>query len=550
MLILGLTGGHDANWCLVRDGELLGAFEKERFTRRRHDTGEVASLIPETLTRLGLRAADIDLVATSEPVWRGTDPGIRRLSGRTYRSPDTWEHHTVEIFDRVLPCLSVPHHLAHASYARYTAPFPADAATAVITWDGGGDFYTEDAYTSTSISRWDGGRLDWLERVPNADFGSLWFTYSQAVFGDPQTAGKLMGLAGYGAGKLDAAIAERFSVRRRERFDGTLTIKNCWPDFEDPPLVEAGMTWESDQAREIAAGVQNLTNAAGLAVAETARAATGSPFLALAGGVALNGYLNNAIRRSGTFESVWVPPAVDDGGLSVGCALFAWHHVLGGEFAPDPDTDWARVGMRYDGAETLAAIEHVGLGASGVAHRPVDLDEAVAHATAELLDGRAVAWVHGRAEHGPRALGSRSIISPATSDEHRRTLNAVKFREPFRPVAPVTTAEHASDYFDLPWTSPYMMYIVGCTERAHAEIPAAVHVDGTARAQTVSARDPLARVIAGVRAGGLPPVLINTSFNIGEPIVNSPRQAVETFLRSPLRSMYLNGHLLTRGERR
>src|SRR3954462_2811968 len=166
MIVLGVTGGHDANWCVVRDGVLLGAFEKERFSRKRHDTGEVVSLIPATLARLGLTVADIDLVATSEPVWRNTGSGVRRLSGRTYRSIDTWEHHVVEALGRILPCVSVPHHLAHAAYAAYTG---GSDDTSVITWDGGGDNFTEDAYTSTSVSRWKDGRLEWIERVDNCD---------------------------------------------------------------------------------------------------------------------------------------------------------------------------------------------------------------------------------------------------------------------------------------------------------------------------------------------------------------------------------------------
>jgi carbamoyltransferase len=544
MLVLGITGGHDANWCLVRDGVLLGAFEKERFSRKRHDTGDVVALIPPTLERLGLSTRDIDLIATSEPVWRQTGPGLRRISGRTYRTPSAWEHQLVEVFDRILPCVSVPHHLAHAAYARYTGT--ADE-TAVITWDGGGDFYTEDAYTSTSISLWRGGRLEWLERVPNADFGSLWFTYSQAVFGDPQQAGKLMGLAAYGSGALDDAVAERFAVRRRETFDNMFAIKNCWPDFEDPPFVDQELTWESQRAKDLAAAVQHLTVRAGLSVAKAARKVTGATHLALAGGVALNGYLNTEIRRSGLFRSVWVPPAVDDGGLSVGCALFAWHHVLGGAFQPDPAFDWAKVGMWYDSDAVTTALSEV----DGIDHRPVELTEAIAHAAGEIAADRPLAWVCGRAEHGPRALGSRSIISPASSDEHRQVLNEkIKFREPFRPVAPFTSDRHVNDYFELDGTSPYMMHIVPCTDRAKREIPAAVHVDGTARVQTLPDTDPLASLVDAVAALGHPPVLINTSFNIREPIVNSPREAVSTFLRSPLRSMYLYGHLVTRADGR
>lgn len=539
MIVLGITGGHDANWCVVRDGRVLGAFEKERFSRVRHAPGRVMEYIPQTLARLGLSIRDIDLIATSEPVHRDTEPGIRRISGRTYRFINEWEHQVVEVLGRMLPCVSVPHHLAHAAYARYTS---GETETAVITWDGGGDYYTEDAHTSTSVSVWKGNRLEWIERVPNSDFGSLWFTFAKAVFADPQTAGKLMGLAAYGSDRLDSTIAERYGVPQDEIFLGATTVKDCWPDYEHPPFASDGLTWRDQQAKDLAHGVQALTTTAGVSLARTVRALTGSPALALAGGVALNGYLNDAIRKSREFDRLWIPPAVDDGGLSAGCALFVSHHVLGGDHAPDPDFDWARLGMWYDEAEVRGALE----AADGIEFTKVNLTEAVDHAAQEMAQGRPMAWVEGRAEHGPRALGGRSIISPADSDLHRTRLNAeVKFREEFRPVAPFTTGEHVRDYFDID-ESPYMMYIADCTERAAREIPAAVHVDRTSRVQTVGAEAPLGRIVERVGRLGLPPVLINTSFNVSEPIVNSPSQAVSTFHRSPLASMYLDGYLVTR----
>lgn len=539
MIVLGISGGHDANWCVVRDGTLIGAFEKERFSRVRHSSGQVVEYIPETLARLGLSIHDIDLIATSEPVDRNTEPGIRRISGRSYRVISEWEHQLVEVLGRMVPCVSVPHHVAHAAYARYTSGEPE---TAVITWDGGGDKYTVDAYTSTSVSLWKGGRLEWVERVPNSDFGSLWYTFSRAVFRDPQSAGKLMGLAAYGSDRLDGTISDRYGVPQDEIFVGATTVKDCWADYDHPPFAWDGLTWRDQQAKDLAHSVQALTTMAGVSLARTVRKITGAPALALAGGVALNGYLNDAIRKDGQFEKLWIPPAVDDGGLSAGCALFASYHVLGGDYIAKQDFNWARLGMWYDEAEVRKALE----AADGVEFEKVEPTEAIEHAAHEMVQGRPLAWVEGRAEHGPRALGGRSIISPADSDMHRIRLNAeVKFREEFRPVAPFTTREHVRDYFDID-ESPYMMYIVGCTERATREIPAAVHVDRTSRVQTVDADAPLGQIIERTRQLGLPPVLINTSFNISEPIVNSPRQAVATFIRSPLTSMYLDGYLVSR----
>jgi carbamoyltransferase len=540
MIILGITGGHDANWCVVRDGVLLGAFEKERFSRQRHSPGNVLAYLPETLGRLGLSIADVDMVATSEPTLRDTEPGMRILSGQPYRSLNQWEHKVVELLGKILPCVSVPHHLAHASYARYTS----DAEdTAVITWDGGGDRFTEDAFTSTSVSHWQGGKLRWIERVENSDFGSLWFAYSRAIFGDPQQAGKLMGLAAYGSDRLDETVADRFSVPLDDVFAGARTVKDCWPDYEYPPFVPAdGLTWRDDRAQDLAHSIQAVTTSAGLSIARVARAVTGAPALALAGGVALNGYLNTAILADNCFDKVSVSPAVDDGGLSVGCALFVAHHVLGGDFKGSAATDWARLGMWYDQEETHAELEAT----EGIDFTKAAEDEAIEHVAQSAVRGIAVPWVSGRAEHGPRALGSRSIISPANSDSCRTWLNEeVKFREEFRPVAPFTTTEHVRDYFDID-ESPYMMFIVDCTEKAAREVPAAVHVDKTARVQTVDAGSAFGRIIDRVAELGHPPVLINTSYNAREPIVNSPRQALDTFVGSKLSSLYLDGYLVTK----
>jgi carbamoyltransferase len=198
--------------------------------------------------------------------------------------------------------------------------------------------------------------------------------------------------------------------------------------------------------------------------------------------------------------------------------------------------------MWYEGPEITKELA----GTDGVQYQPIEVGEAVVHAAAEVASGRPVAWVMGRAEHGPRALGSRSIISSASADMYRGQLNNIKSRESFRPVAPFTSNPRVSTYFDLNVESPYMMQIVPCTDLAVQEIPAAVHADRTARVQTVRQGEPLAQIIDMVETFGCPPVLINTSFNVKEPIVNSPREAIATFLRSPLRSMVLDGYIVTK----
>jgi len=540
MLLLGVSGGHDANWCVVRDGRLVAAFEKERFTRRRHDGGEVMSLVPETLRRLGLEPDDIDVVATTEPVHLGTDSGLRRIAGERYEAADQWVHQIVELCGLVRPAIAVPHHLCHAAYARYVSGIVDDLA--VLTWDGGGDFYTVDAYATTTVSSWSGQRLAWLERVDNADIGSLWWTYAAAIFGDGNHAGKLMGLAALGSDDLVDAVAETFLRRARGILDPAMLVKSAWPDEFDPPFVDGPIGWEDGRAQDLARAIQVITTRAALSIATAVQRATGARHLAIGGGVALNGYVNDAIARSGLFERVFVPPAANDGGLSVGAALFASHHELDVPWLPTAPQEWAAVGSSYSPDECRAALR-----AAGLEFVPVDPVEAVEAAADVVVAGGVVAWFDGPAEHGPRALGNRSILASAADVATKDRINRdVKFREPFRPLAPVVPLEDAHHYFDLIGDGPWMTQIVPGTERCRAEAPGALHVDGTARVQTVTPVDHLHSLCRAVEARTGTPIILNTSLNVRAPIANSPDDAIEAFQQVPIDLLHLGGNLVWR----
>jgi carbamoyltransferase len=539
--ILGLSGGHDANWCIVRDGVLLGAFEKERFTRQRHDAGEVVSLIGPSLRFLGLSPEDIDIVATSDPVYRGTEPGHRRIYGSDYRRLDNWQWQTAECLGRVLRCISVPHHLAHAAYARYTSRFEN---TAVLTWDGGGDFHNPGAYACTTVSSWRGAKLEWIRRIENADLGSLWSVYSRAIFNDRHAAGKLMGLAALGSDRLVEAVADCFLRRGAGLLDDTVIVEDRWIDLDvdRPPFLDDGRNWELPSVQDLAYAVQAITIQAGLSMARGVQRITGHRYLAIAGGVALNGYLNTAIKRYAGFDDVFIPPAVHDGGIAVGCALFAAHHALDIPYncSLAPTLDF--VGMAY-GPETVARA----ISDSGLQAYRIDREEAEALVVSALATEQIVGWYEGRSEHGPRALGNRSILSSPMDDRIRRRLNRViKFREPFRPLAPTVLAEDAATYFDISFSSPYMMHIVGARPEAARLAPAAVHVDGTSRLQTVSVHCSLGRIAKSFGRQTSVPIIVNTSLNVRAPIVETPRDAIQTFLQVPLSMLYLEGWLLRR----
>ena len=324
MVVLGICGGHDANWCVFKDGKLIGAFEKERFSRIRHDDGYIMDLVDETLAKLGIKPEEVSLIATSEANFRGTDPGLEYIHKNLYDEPDQWTDMQVSFYGRTIPCFAVPHHLCHAAYSYYTSN---KEESAVLTWDGGGAFYTTNAYTSTSISYWKNKKLVWFERVGNSDMGSLWHIYSKVIFQNPFAAGKLMGLAAMGN---DSLIPEfkKYAMRPvRGCLSPTYSIKNCWPD-EDMPLYGTANSWKHNDAANIAYAIQNLTIEAGVGLANKAFEITNSNNLCISGGCALNGYLNTEIIKQTNFKDVVVPPSVHDGGLSIGAVMFTINNIL------------------------------------------------------------------------------------------------------------------------------------------------------------------------------------------------------------------------------
>jgi carbamoyltransferase len=316
-----------------------------------------------------------------------------------------------------------------------------------------------------------------------------------------------------------------------------LTVRDLSHERHATPLHAPGADWSHPRSRDIAFGVQALTLEAGLALVRACRSLTGYHTLAFAGGLAQNGYLCTAARREGSFRDIFVPPAVYDGGLAAGCALFACHHALEVPLPGDGPGALDRIGMAYPRERCAAAVASIG-------GREVDREEAIEAAARTIAEGAVVAWFEGRSEHGPRALGSRSFLCRADDVALKDRVNAtVKFRESFRPLAPVVPQEVAGDYFDIDWPSPYMMYIANGIESARDAVAGALHVDGSARLQTVAGDHSLRHI--ALRVGELVgvPMVINTSFNVRAPIVETPEDAVETALSVPVGLLYLDGML-------
>jgi carbamoyltransferase len=517
---------HDPAAALVVDGRVVAAAEEERFSRRKHGKAPVPFStweLPEhaiewCLEQGGLRPGDLDAIAYSY------DPELAPAEGDDITA-DEWEGLRtlyVRRAPRFLQTLGldpervrfVGHHVAHAASAHLAAPF---RSSAVLVVDGRG----ESASHLGGHAREDGS-LEILaaQRLPH----SLGLVYEELTahlgFRRSSDEYKVMAMASYGK----PAFLDDFRELMAATGDGGYRTERVdWSRFA--PALSSGDDWTEAHA-DLARSVQERLEEVLLDLGRWLHERTGERRLTMAGGVALNCVANSRIWREGPFDEVWVQPASGDSGTALGAALRVAHD-LGDDVRPMPGAD---LGRSWD-EDALAAW----LDTAKIAYeRPDDVAEAVAEV---LADDGVVAWFQGASEYGPRALGRRSLLADPRRAENLERLNDVKGREQFRPVAPMVLEERAADLFDGPLPSPYMLF----THRVKPEwldrIPAVVHVDGTARIQTVSTeREPLVtRMLAAFERHTGVPVVVNTSLNTaGRPMVDDPRDALECFGSAPV----------------
>jgi carbamoyltransferase len=587
--ILGISAFyHDSAAALVVDGRIRAAAQEERFSRVKHDAGfprhavayclREAGLAPDELTHVVfyekpllkferlletyLAVAPRGLASFREaaPLWlqeKLRQPAaIRRGLGGGWKGPIAF----------------VEHHEAHAASAFYPSPFE-DAA--ILTLDGVGEWAT----ATLGIGRGRKIELTHELRFPH----SLGLLYSAFTYfcGFRVNSGeyKLMGLAPFGEPRFEGAIREhlidlkpdgsfRLDLSYFDYCAGlTMTSKQFDRRFGGPPRrPEAAIT-----AREcdLAASIQKVTEEAMLRMAADLHRRTGAEALCLAGGVALNCVGNGRLVRESPFRRLWIQPAAGDAGGALGAALFVWHQLLENPRAPQPGDaqSGSLLGPGYGPVEIEAALRSAG----AVFHRMEDEERLVSRTADLLASGQVVAWVQGRMEFGPRALGARSILGDPRDPEMQSRMNRkIKFRESFRPFAPIVRRERASDWFDLApdVESPYMLVVapVRADRRRPADgdgtgldriravrstIPAVTHLDGSARIQTVdSVRNPRLALLLGrfeERTGC--PVLINTSFNIrGEPIVCTPSDAYRCFMATQIDALVIGDFVVLKTE--
>jgi carbamoyltransferase len=538
MRVLGINAVfHDPAAALVVDGRIVAAAEEERFSRRKHGKTPVPFStweLPEQSARWclaagGVEARDLDAIAYSyEP--RLAPPLAEDITEDAWESLRTLFAQRAPLFMRAaFPGLDpgrvrhVPHHVAHAASAYLAAPF--DRA-AVLVLDGRGERASHLAGQAVD------GELKILatQSLPH----SLGLVYEEATehlgFRRSSDEYKVMALASYGRPRFLPAL--RALIRTRD--DGGFTTEPIdWASLA--PATTDGM-WDEVHA-DLAASVQARLQEAMLDLARWLHTRTGERDLVMAGGVALNCVANSFLVEHGPFERVWVQPAAGDAGTALGAALYVAQRL------GEPITPMAGAALGRGWAE--AELEGWLRRAAVPFERPAD----VADAAAELIarDG-VVAWFQGRSEYGPRALGHRSLLANAAVDNQQR-LNDIKGRESFRPVAPMVLLERAAEIFEGPIPSPYMLFTHRVRPGWRERLPAVVHVDGTARIQTVDRADePLvARMLDGVaRRTGIP-VVVNTSLNTaGRPMVDDPRDALECFGSAPIDALALGPFLVRR----
>jgi len=541
MKVLGVNAVfHDPAAALVVDGITVAAAEEERFSRRKHGKSPVAFStweLPEQamawcLAEAGIAPAELDAVAYSYDPELAFQPngditaaeweGLRTLYAR--RAP---------LFLRAaLPGLDaacvrwVPHHVAHAASATFASGFDP---CSVLVLDGRGERASHLAGRST------GGALEILaaQALPH----SLGLVYEELTahlgFRRSSDEYKVMAMASY----EEPSFLDAFRELVRPDAAGGFTVGAI--DFSAfAPALAPGAEFTPAHAA-LAATVQRRLEEVLLDLARWLHARTGDRDLVMAGGVALNCVANSVLWREGPFERIWVQPAAGDAGTALGAALQVAHD-LGDPVAP---MTTAALGRGWDDAALAARLDTAGV----AFERPDDVADAVAEA---LADNQVVAWFQGRSEFGPRALGHRSLLADPRAAENLEKLNDIKGREQFRPVAPMVLAERAPEIFDGgPIPSPFMLFTHRVRPGWAERIPAVVHVDGTARIQTVDRRDEplMARCLECFEARTGVPVVVNTSLNTaGRPMVDDPRDALECFGSAPVDVLAIGPYVVTR----
>ena len=595
--ILGISAYyHDSAAAILIDGKIVAAAQEERFTRKKHDSSFPIHACRYVLQEAGIEYKDLAAVSfydkpflkferlletyhafapagflsflSAIPVWIKDKLFMRRMLGE----------HLAELGEGKVPIYYPEHHLSHAASAFYPSPF-LDAA--IVTVDGVGEWAT------TTISRGQGKSIEILKELQFPHSIGLLYSAFTYYTGFTVNSGeyKLMGLAPYGDpdSQQTADFKKKITTELVDvRKDGSILLNMDYFEYATGLKMANEAKWErlfgvprrKPESEEIAQvymnmalAIQQVTEEVVLRLACTARQLTGSKYLVLAGGVALNCVANGKILRAGIFEDLWIQPAAGDAGGAVGAAYAVWHIHDGNERSSYGDSDSSQgsyLGPEFSDKEIRRALHKY----DAKAYHFEDFQKLASDVATKLADGNVVGWFQGRMEFGPRALGNRSILGDARNPEMQKKLNLkIKYREGFRPFAPSVLEEDIGEYFDLDRPSPYMLLVApiredkkiplpeGYNERPlydrlyflRSDLPAITHIDYSARIQSVSRETnprywELIQEFKNQTGYG---VIVNTSFNVrGEPIVCTPDDAYRCFMRTEMDYLVVGDYLL------
>ena len=596
MYILGLSGYyHDSAACLLKDGEIVGAAQEERFTRKKHDASFPAAAAAWCLDSAGIKLTDVDQVVfydkplikferlletyvasvpkgfssflSAMPVWLKEKLYLKSVLKKELTALGSCDK-------KDLPRLLFSgHHQSHAASAFFPSPFQR---AAVLCMDGVGEWAT----TTTWVGEGNRVRPMWQIDFPH----SLGLLYSAFTYftGFKVNSGeyKLMGLAPYGEPRYVDLIRENLIDIKA---DGTFRLQMDYFDYAtglrmtndrfadlfgrparkpESPLTQ--------QEMDIAASIQEVTEEIVLSVARTLQKETDSENLCLAGGVALNCVANGRLQREGPFKNLWIQPAAGDAGGALGCALSAWYEYADQPRLAQRTSDGmygGYLGPRFSSQEVRTDLDRL-----GAKYTELDDDKLYPQLAQILSEDHVVGWFQGPMEFGPRALGARSIIGDARSPKMQSVMNLkIKYRESFRPFAPAVLAERVGEFFNQETESPYMLIVAEVREKhrippdpalksafgieklkqQRSNIPAVTHVDYSARIQTVhpDTNPRFHELLSAFHQKTDCPVLVNTSFNVrGEPIVCTPEDAYRCFMRTEMDYLVIENCLLSKAD--
>ena len=567
MYILGLTTLGDSAAALIKDGKLVAAVEEERFSRKKHHSGFPFHAIRFCLDHAGITLNDVEHVGHYWKPWilrhkamqaaraafvsrdmfkARADRGIAQVSESylgMFKHPQRLREHFGESNFKFH---FLEHHQTHAASAFFVSPF--DSA-AVLTWDGTG----ED--TTTLFCKGKGNKIEVLKRIKLPHSLGQFYSAVTNYIGFDMFAGdewKVMGLAAYGKPKHYDFFREKVLTTNGDsgfKFNIDVLDHHLAKHYKFPDAIVKELGPGRKKGEELTEHHWDIASSAQKALEDTAihlvkqiQQMTGEENLCLAGGVAFNSVMNGRIFHETPFKNYYVQPAAGDAGCSLGAALYVWHQKLGNPRGFE--MKHAYWGPGFTNEQCREALDE-----AGVPYETLPDDELLPKLAKLISEGAIVGWFNGRMELGPRALGARSFLADPRRADMREILNhKVKLREWFRPLAPSMQEEHGKEVFGVEHHDPFMITVIEVAEEYKSKIPAVVHVDGTARPQMVS-RETNPRywnlINEFKKLTGIP-MLLNTSFNVQEPIVCTPRDAINTFSNSNFDVLVLENNLVLR----